>query len=622
MVTTLEMSEMNMQSTTKYLLGTSSALVLSAAAMLSAVQPANAQATNGLYFGGSTLASEAFRQIFDCYTGATVGNDGFSFSASFNAAGPTPGLLPAACAGVDTTVQGMYAGVGSGNGFRGYISNTPSQWYSGNVTAGSVVATPFPAAQPPYVDTLNSTNFGSYPYPRVDVGLSDSPLASTLAALTTAAFSFTPSANWASGGATATTQVAVGTSSPVSFNVAAWGNPVQLPAFEVPVAIPVNVNSTLLTINSQIKSGGAIVTGGAIQLSSAQLCAIFSGLVTDWNSVATIPTLSSTGTVVNQAFNYTNVGNGVGTAQPYASASLPISVAYRSDGSGTSFIITNYLKAVCPLIDPTDTYKYKSIFGAANLPSTSFSNLISNIAAARGNGPWNAASTVAGAWAGSSGSGGVQAAVGTAAAQAGRIGYVSGDFVKPYAIATNAPYAASVQNEAQRIAGVTTPATAATTLTFIPPTPAAVDLAWGDTRLTPPSATSTWANWNVYGINFASTEPLHGGVAVAGLSVLPLTNQTGAYPLSGTTFMATYSCYGNAANGQNLLNFLNWYYQYPTSDVNVKNILNNNSFSPLNKQWLTAVQAVYLTPGTGVALALASGGSADGCTGVTGGANP
>ncbi|CCE11239.1 conserved exported hypothetical protein [Bradyrhizobium sp. STM 3843] len=613
---------MNMQSTTKYLLGTSSALVLSAAALLSAAQPANAQATNGLYFGGSTLASEAFRQIFDCYTGAAVGNDGFTFSSSFNQNTPTPGLLPASCAGIDTTVQGMYAGVGSGNGFRGYISNAPAQWYGGTVNAGTTVATPFPAAQPPYVDTVNSANFGSYPYPRVDVGMSDSPLASTLASLTTAAFSFTPSTNWASGATTATTQVAVGSSTPASYNVTAWGNPVQLPAFEVPVAIPVNVNSSSFTINSQIQSGGTIVAGGAVQLSTAQLCAIFSGLVTDWNSTATIPTLSSTGTVVNQAFDYTNVGNGVATAQAYASASLPISVAFRSDGSGTSFIITNYLKAVCPLIDPTDTFKYKTIFGASNLPSTSFSNLITNIQNARGNGPWTPSTTVAGAWVGASGSGGVQAAVGVTTAQAGRIGYVSGDFVKPFAIASNAPYAGSVQNENQRIAGVTTPAPAATTLTFIPPTPAAVDIAWGDSRLTPPVATSTWANWNVYGINFAANEPAHGGVVVAGLSVLPLTNQTGAYPLSGTTFMATYSCYGNDTNGTNLLNFLNWYYQNSGNDVNVQNILNNNSFSPLKRQWLSAVQNTYLTQGTGVAIALASGGSVDGCTGVTGGANP
>ncbi|WP_163284566.1 hypothetical protein, partial [Enterobacter hormaechei] len=75
----------------------------------SAATPANAAASNGLYFGGSTLASEAFRQIFDCYTGATVGasgwTDGFTFSSSFNANTPTPGLLPTTCT-IVTSVQG------------------------------------------------------------------------------------------------------------------------------------------------------------------------------------------------------------------------------------------------------------------------------------------------------------------------------------------------------------------------------------------------------------------------------------------------------------------------------------------------------------------------------------
>ena len=71
---------MKLQSSTKHLFGTASVLALLAS---SAVTPANAQATQGLYFGGSTLASEAFRQIFDCYTGKTVGGDTFNFSAGF-----------------------------------------------------------------------------------------------------------------------------------------------------------------------------------------------------------------------------------------------------------------------------------------------------------------------------------------------------------------------------------------------------------------------------------------------------------------------------------------------------------------------------------------------------------
>lgn len=624
-----------MTSTTKYLLGTSSALVLSAAAMLSAAQPANAAATNGLYFGGSTLASEAFRQIFDCYTGKTVGSDGFTFSSSFNQATPTPGLLPTTCT-IVSTVQGMYAGVGSGNGFRGYISNNPAQWYGGSVTAGQVISglsltsqPPFPAAQPPFVDTLNAS-FGAYPYPRVDIGLSDSPLAfsGTSTTLTTVQFSFTP-AGWVSGAALATSTVTVGaTTQVVTYNSSSWGAPVQLPAFEVPVAIPVNLenSASLFHLNSQIKSGGNIVTGGAIQLSGPQLCAIFSGLVTDWNSTANIPTLSSTGTVVSQPFYYTNAGNSA-AAQAYVTSpnSVPINVVYRSDGSGTSFILTNYLKTVCPLLDPSDSVKYKSIFstGTKALPSTSFADVITNIVAARGNGPWNAAvpttTTVGSYWVPATGSGGVQSSVGVTSTQSGRIGYVSADFVKPYAIASSAPYAAAVQNENQRIGG-TIPAATATTLTFIAPTPTNADNAWSDAALKAPNASSTWADWNVYGIKFPSTEPTHGGVAVAGLPVLPLTSKVNAYPLSGTTFLAAYSCYGNDTNGQNLLDFLNWFYQNAGVDVKVKNILANNGFSQLNDGWLSAVQNVYLGAAS-KAIALASSGS-QGCTGVTGGANP
>ncbi|MFN5720687.1 MAG: hypothetical protein ACK463_40265, partial [Bradyrhizobium sp.] len=96
-------------------LGTASVLALLAS---SSITPANAQAstaTAGIYTGGSTLASEAFRQIFDCYMGANVGfgtayPDGFAFDPSF----PAPGKLPTTCTLTSLPIQGMYAGVGSG----------------------------------------------------------------------------------------------------------------------------------------------------------------------------------------------------------------------------------------------------------------------------------------------------------------------------------------------------------------------------------------------------------------------------------------------------------------------------------------------------------------------------
>jgi hypothetical protein len=655
-----ESISMKTQSFAGRLLGTTSLLALSSAGFLESTgTPASAQAAQGIYAGGSTLASEVFRQIFDCYTGATVGGDNFTFSSGFNPATPTPGLLPTTCT-VTSTVQGMYAGVGSGNGVRGYISNRAEQWYGGTLTPSTTtditISTPFPSGQPPFVDSSNSTNFGSYPYPRVDIGLSDAPLASIVfttatwtiipSTLTTIAFSLNPSTAgaWASGGVTtSTTQITLqSTTQQVTYNAGSWGNPVQLPAFEVPVAIPLNVNSTSFTINSQIKNtSGNIVQGGAIQLTEGQLCAIFSGLVTDWSDNSTqIAELNNSGTQLFSSgttpvlFDHANIGSSVTTPGTYASASLPITVVYNSDESGETYVLTNYLVNVCPLLDPVNTYNYQSIFlnGPKRLPSTSFSDLITNIVAARGNGPWNTWTTSTSPhWVPAMGSGGVQAAVGVTSTQAGNIGYVGNNFVKPYAVNTQAPYAASLQDEAQRIAGTYVPGTSTTAPTFIPPTPANANDAWADTALTPPSATTSttqtyYQGWNVYGINYAATElsTNHGGLAVAGHSVLALTNHASAYPLSGTTYLMLYGCYGNATNGQNLIKFLNWYYQdqVPSLDAKVAKLLANNGLAPLNQTWSLRLQRVYLESGSSFQIAVIGGSGTNGCTGVTGGANP
>jgi phosphate transport system substrate-binding protein len=606
---------MRMQSTNKRLLGTSSALVLSAAAMLSAGQPANAQtAANGIYMGGSTLASEAFRQVLDCYTGTAVANDGFA------------SVLPSNCT-VVSTVQGMYAGVGSGNGIRGFIANAPAQWYGGTVTAGTTipltpgttnfVQPPFPALQPPFVDSGNSTNFGTYPYPHVDIGLSDSPLAATLAALTTVSSSFTPSTGWAGNALVTTTQVVVGSTTQVAtYSTTAYGQPIQIPAFEVNVAIPINVSG--LTINSQIKdTSGNIVQGGAIQLTEAQLCAIFSGRVSNWNDTSTdIPDLDSSGNAVTAKFSDANVGNGVSTGQAYSAGSLPIKVVFRSDGSGTSFILTNYLKTVCPLLDKNGIANYATIFGASNLPSTTFANLITNI----GN------TAITNNWVGASGSGGVASAIN---GDTGRIGYVSSDFTKPYATSSTAPVAASLQNEDLRSNGVTQPnPVSTTTLTFIAPTPDSASAAWAD--LPAPQSTWTWNDYNVYAQTY--TTGSKGGISLAGKPILALAGQPGAYPLSGTTFLDLYSCYNGSTRVANLRNFLTWYLNgadstAPGFDPHVSQIVESSGFHLLPATYTGVIVSQYLTAGTNaqkpkfITAAASTLPQPNGCAGVLGGAN-
>ncbi len=121
---------------------------------------------------------------------------------------------------------------------------------------------------------------------------------------------------------------------------------------------------------------------------------------------------------------------------------------------------------------------------------------------------------------------------------------------------------------------------------------------------------------------------IQGGVNVTGLSVLPLTNVTGAYPLSGATFLDLYSCYSNAADTgrvTNLRAFLNWYFAYNIliSSRQVAPVLQNNGFNLLPDSYSTVIRAKYLQrhqrgphrrgPASGA-------GTAGGCTGVTGGA--
>ncbi len=61
-----------------------------------------------------------------------------------------------------------------------------------------------------------------------------------------------------------------------------------------------------------------------LTISNAQLCGIWKGSITNWTAVT------------NQA-----------TGKPASTSSLPISLVYRSDGSGSTFIHTAHLNAIC-----------------------------------------------------------------------------------------------------------------------------------------------------------------------------------------------------------------------------------------------------------------------------------
>ncbi|NPV19266.1 substrate-binding domain-containing protein [Bradyrhizobium aeschynomenes] len=632
--------------------GTASVFVLSAAAALAvAVQPAAAQ--TAVYGGGSTLVSLAMRQAMDCYNAQTVTNDGYSFSPSFDATLPTPGLLPgsqdgANCGQVGALgTVGLYAAVGSGAGQRAFITNDPKQ-----LLRGSAPSLSLPAVPPVFLES-SVPALATYPYARVDFGAGDSPLPNTLTA--TALTNFTPASNWQDQTAIAASNA----SSATTYNAAGFGPAIQLPMIEAPVAVVVNTSNTPVATWTVNSAGTAGTPGSAIQLSTAQLCAIFSGEVRDWSSTAAIAALDNVGQARVQTFMDDNTGNG-GAAQAYVSNSLPIQVAFRSDGSGTSYILTNFLANSCPQLDVDGSHNYAKIFtgvgvtfpstavtlnnqvagttttttvaaktnaSAANLPSTTFAILIANIKAVKG----VDVSTGTGGWLAGNGTGEVADTVSSNTQDAngnylgGRIGYVSNDFAKPYNPANGAPASASIQNDEQRARGIYHPGDLGES--FIAPTPTSGDNAFKSVAV--PTGT-TYTAWNLYnqvyvagttlgdGTTVVPDDGKVAGINVVGKSQLGLPIIAGAYPVTGTTFAYLYSCYNTASaptRVTDITNFLSWFY----ASQDAASVLQNNGFNALNANFATVINSSYLTAGSGTAIS-GSSTQVDGCSSVAVGA--
>jgi ABC-type phosphate transport system substrate-binding protein len=110
-----------------------------------------------------------------------------------------------------------------------------------------------------------------------------------------------------------------------SVGQAAAGNLIQLPSMGVGVGIPV--------VNKKV------TTNGGVTLTDADLCGIFSGKITNWS----------------------------GTSAAKKLTAGAITVVYRSDGSGTSFLLLNHFAAVCT--------SSNSNFVLPITPQTTFANV-------------------------------------------------------------------------------------------------------------------------------------------------------------------------------------------------------------------------------------------------------
>jgi ABC-type phosphate transport system substrate-binding protein len=283
-------------------------------------------------------------------------------------------------------------------------------------------------------------------------------------------------------------------------NSAADGPVIQIPTFGTPITIP--YNESLQTT--------------ALTLTDAQVCGVLSGKINDWHTLNTkIP------------------------------AGTTIQVVFRSDSSGTTFLLTQHLNAVC-----TST---NSSFPTLPVAITkTFAGLFTN-------------STPPSNFTGESGS---QAVAMQMVATSGSFGYLSPDYtsIAPKSASTTSLKVATLVNAKN---GKSYTPSVANTETGL------ANGGAGSTNAAPPSTLA------------AAMNPLYWVPAI------PVT--TSGYPIVGYTTMDLSTCYANKTAGTAINAFLTAQYQ----TASYKTIITNNGFAALSNTaaspYVTAVVADFLS---------------------------
>jgi ABC-type phosphate transport system substrate-binding protein len=505
-----------------------------AVAIVASAVSAPAQAQTVLYSGGGTLAEKVYRDIFNCYGGT----DGGAFSAKLvgaptgcNAATPyRPGVLQS------------YVGVGSGNGKAAFRTHDASHFTDGNKKADNPPVAASGTTGPLYGTGTgnawvpNSDDSGPFPSKVSFVGSDDPLLPSDLVAY------------FATSGGTDLAH-------PGNF-----GAPIQVPGLVTAVAVPFHQTATW-TEKNKAPSGGS----SGVMLSTDNLCGIFTGAITDWS---------------DNAFKVDNknvqLGNG------------PITVVYRGDSSGTTFLFSNALINQCAGTAHPIPASWQSAAGnGAGVGNNSF---FINVKTA-GLLPAN--------FVAASGSGAVKS---TVHATVGAVGYLSPDFVLPIDT-TDSDKAANLQvfdtNPAspRYITGLKAK--------FLAPTGKnATNIV---AKLKPPVNKQPNAKTGLGGscpvgndVNQApdgncAHNPLNWGVTA------PAPVGTAAYPIGGFTFLDAYTCYATDADamaGTTVGSFglLRWYFGSTAENAtHVKTELMANGFGVIPGAWLSGVKKLIST---------------------------
>lgn len=160
----------------------------------------------------------------------------------------------------------------------------------------------------------------------------------------------------------------------------AW--PTQFPVIAGAVAIGFNL----------VDNTGTQVPGSEVNLSTVQICKIFSGTITNWNDSG-----------LSSAFSLPS-GHSIPSTQ--------INVQYRSDGSGTSFSFSNYLANNCGSAGLAHVFETSQNFFSATPTAPPF--IVSNFFP----------TTLPGTWAGWSGNTAVANAIAPTTGGNGNIGYL------------------------------------------------------------------------------------------------------------------------------------------------------------------------------------------------------
>ena len=297
---------------------------------------------------------------------------------------------------------------------------------------------------------------------------------------------------------------------------------IQIPYIVTPITVPVvNGPAVTSTTTPQTTPGQA----HSIALNDDDLCGIFSGRLTNWNQVTNPETNS-----------------------PYLWMNVPITVIYRSNGSGTTELLTRHLAAVCtayntaPGVTFVDSLFLTDSFQGRVLPS-------SFIAA--------------------SGDGGVRRQLASyASAGMAAVAYLAPNYTNTF-LAPSSTVVTSAGALQLPVASLVN----AKNSTYYAPTYANATMALG--TVTPPGLRVTAADPSQW------AETARSGVS----------NPASGYPVSGMSYIILSQCYADPTVGTAVHDFLNAHYTNPS----FASIVHGNGFDTIPTYFQTAISNEFLS---------------------------